>query len=404
MNIVYNVVMILCFLFSMYFVITSFFTFKKRKKKLISNKEHKFAILIPCRNEEEVIASLIESINKLDYPKHLFDCYAIPNNCTDNTKEVALKKGAKIIEIDKPVKSKGEVLKYTFDDLQNSDYDAYVIFDADNIVHQNFLKAMNDTLNEGYLVAQGFRDAKNPSDNYLTGSYTMFYYLQNVFYNNSRMVLKRSSAINGTGFCIKKRVIDEYGFPVKTLTEDSEFTGICALNNIKIAFAKDAITYDEHPTEFKVSWNQRKRWSSGCFECLKRLGTSLTKSFWKKGSFLSFDCLLYYLAPLVQVISFALPLLMVVFKFIKGLTMDMIVIDLSSLYFFALFYIGSIILNIFVIKLLHKKIKDHYKGILGFSFFILTWIPINIICLFKKTKRWEQVRHTRNVSIENILN
>ena len=404
MNIVYNVVMIMCFLFSIYFVITGLFTFKKRKRKLITNKEHKFAILIPCRNEEQVIANLIESINKLNYPKHLFDCYAIPNNCTDNTKKVALENSAKIIEITESVKSKGEVLKYTFDYLQSSDYDAYVIFDADNIVHKNFLKAMNDILNEGYLVAQGFRDAKNPSDNYLTGSYTIFYYLQNIFYNNSRMALKRSSAINGTGFCIKKSVIDKYGFPVKTLTEDSEFTGICALNNIKIAFAKDAITYDEHPTEFKVSWNQRKRWSSGCFSCLHLFGSSLIKSFWKKGSFCSFDCLLYYLAPLVQIISFVLPLLITILKFIQGLTMNIIIIDLSSLYFFALFYIGSIVLNIFTIKLLHKKIKDHYKGILGFSFFILTWIPINIICLFKKTKKWEQVNHTRNVNIENILN
>ena len=404
MNIIYNVVMIMCFLFSIYFVITGLFTFKKRKRKLITNKEHKFAILIPCRNEEQVIANLIESINKLNYPKHLFDCYAIPNNCTDNTKKVALENSAKIIEITESVKSKGEVLKYTFDYLQSSDYDAYVIFDADNIVHKNFLKAMNDILNEGYLVAQGFRDAKNPSDNYLTGSYTIFYYLQNIFYNNSRMALKRSSAINGTGFCIKKSVIDKYGFPVKTLTEDSEFTGICALNNIKIAFAKDAITYDEHPTEFKVSWNQRKRWSSGCFSCLHLFGSSLIKSFWKKGSFCSFDCLLYYLAPLVQIISFVLPLLITILKFIQGLTMNIIIIDLSSLYFFALFYIGSIVLNIFTIKLLHKKIKDHYKGILGFSFFILTWIPINIICLFKKTKKWEQVNHTRNVNIENILN
>ena len=95
---------------------------------------------------------------------------------------------------------------------------------------------------------------------------------------------------------------------------------------------------------------------------------------------------------------------MVTIKLIHGLMIDKIILDLTSLYFFLLFYLGSIILNIIVIKLLHKKIKDHYKGILGFSFFILTWIPINILCLFKKTKRWEQIHHTRNVNIENILN
>ncbi len=44
---------------------------------------------------------------------------------------------------------------------------------------------MNKSLNEGYLVVQGFRDAKNPYDNYITGSYTMFYYLQNIFYNQA---------------------------------------------------------------------------------------------------------------------------------------------------------------------------------------------------------------------------
>ena len=256
---------------------------------------------------------------------------------------------------------------------------------------------MNQALNEGYLVAQGFRDAKNPSDNYLTGSYTMFYYLQNVFYNEARMNLGRSAAINGTGFCIKKSVIDKYGYRVKTLTEDSEFTGMCALNHIKIAFVSDAITYDEHPTSFKTSWNQRKRWSSGCFTCLSRFGPSLFKNFWKKGDFLSFDCLLYYLAPLVQVISFILPLLMAFIKLIYHFELD-----LSSLYFFITFYIANIFLNIFVIKLLHKKIKDHYKGIFGFSLFILTWIPINFLCLFKKTKKWEPVKHTRKVRMENL--
>ena len=398
MNIIYNIVMALCFLFSIYFGITGLFAFKKRKRKYTSNKMHKFAILIPCRNEEFVIADLIKSIKNLDYPKDLYTCYTIPNNCTDNTKEIAEKENSKIIEIKEKISTKGEALKYAFGYLKEQDYDAYVIFDADNIVDKNFLKAMNDTLNEGYLVAQGFRDSKNPSDNYLTGSYTMFYYLQNIFYNEARMVLKRSAAINGTGFCVKKEVIDQYGFDTKTLTEDSEFTGLCALNNIRIAFAKEAITYDEHPTEFKVSWRQRKRWSSGSFDCLNNYGTSLFKNFWKTGSFSSFDCLLYYLAPLIQVISFVLPLLLGISILFRG------IINLSSLYFFLICYILNIFLNIFTIKLLKKKIKDHYKGIFGFPIFILTWIPINTICLFKRTKKWEPIKHTKKGYTENILN
>mgnify|MGYP003296293591 CR=1 FL=1 len=34
-----------------------------------------------------------------------------------------------------------------------------------------------------------------------------------------------------------------------------------------------------------------------------------------------------------------------------------------------------------------KSVKEIMSGILLFTFFMLTWIPINIICLFKKDKR-----------------
>lgn len=404
MMIVYNIVMVLCLLFSVYFGITCLFAFKRKKVNNQNNKWHKFGILIPSRNEEEVIGDILDSLDRQDYPKDYYSIYVIPNNCTDKTREVAINKKAQIIDIDIPVKSKGEVLNYTFQYLENTDIDAYVIFDADNIAHKDFLYHMNKSLNEGYLVVQGFRDAKNPSDNYLTGSYTMFYYLQNFFYNKSRMALKRSAAINGTGFCVAKEVIDKYGFHVKTLTEDSEFTGICSLNHIQIAFNSKAITYDEHPTNFKTSYRQRKRWSSGSYACLTRYSKSLLKDFWRNANFCSFDCLLYYLAPLFQVISFIFPLIMIIYNLLEGIIMKEVSINISSIIFFLFFYLCSVLLNIFIIKMLHKKIKDHYKGIFGFSYFILTWLPINIICLFKRTRKWEPIEHRRKISISNIFN
>ena len=38
---------------------------------------------------------------------------------------------------------------------------------------------MNECLESGYNVAEGYRDAKNPSDNWLSGSYAIFYLFQN---------------------------------------------------------------------------------------------------------------------------------------------------------------------------------------------------------------------------------
>lgn len=76
---------------------------------------------------------------------------------------------------------------------------------------------------------------------------------------------------------VKKETIDRYGYDPKTITEDIEYTAICAINGIKIAFNENAITYDEQVTDFKSSLKQRKRWSFGTIQCLKNYTGSLIK-------------------------------------------------------------------------------------------------------------------------------
>ena len=149
---------------------------------------------------------------------------------------------------------------------------------------------------------------------------------------------------------------------------------------------------------------QRKRWSSGSLACLTRYGTSLFKNFVHNNSFVSFDCLLYYLAPVIQVVSFILPLIVMISKLIYGLFNGVLILDISSVIFFVLFYLASIILNIFVIVMLHKKVRDYYKGIFGFSLFLLSWIPINLICMIHPTKKWEPIKHKKLVEVKSFLN
>ena len=162
----------------------------------IKSKKHKFAILIAARNEEKVILNLIKSLNKQKYPNALYKTYVILNNCTDNTKEVVLKTNANILEVNN-ISSKGEALKYAYNYLSNDNtIDAYVIFDADNIVDNNFLNSMNESLNNGYNVVQGFRKTKNINDNWLSSSYAIMYYIQGLFINKARFNLGNSKLRN----------------------------------------------------------------------------------------------------------------------------------------------------------------------------------------------------------------
>ena len=115
-----EVIDILMILYGVYYVIIGIFVFLKEKTIKKTNIKNRFAIIIPARNEEKVIGILLDSLKKQKYPKELYDIFVFPNNCNDKTKEIAIENNAKIIEFTEEIKSKGEVLKYSFKYLNDN--------------------------------------------------------------------------------------------------------------------------------------------------------------------------------------------------------------------------------------------------------------------------------------------
>ena len=405
-----NAISIMLVIYGAYYVLTAITALVNVKKRQIKsyNPKHKFKILVACRNEEAVIASLIESINAQNYPKDMYELCVIPNNCTDDTKRIALELGARVIDCYRECTCKGDALRHAFDETRNEDFDAYIIYDADNVVHPNFLTRMNDALESGYKVAQGYRDSKNSKDNWISGSYSIYYWMQNFFFNRARMNVNASATINGTGFMVKKEIIETYGFDTLTLTEDIEFTAQCAINNIQIAFVEDAISYDEQPVSWSSSWKQRKRWSTGAHKCLKLYTAGLIKSFVKNKNMLSLDMILNFMSPLVQVVGTivmsAILLLNILMKVELGTLTLLGLVQITGIHICAITYLINIGINIFLVKYNKRKVSDVILGILLYSVFILTWIPINFISIFSKEKKWEQIIHTRSIGIKDIIN
>ena len=128
-----------------YQIVVSFCSLIKLKdKKLLIEKDHKFMAVIPAHNEEAVIKNLVESLTAQNYPKELYDIYVIADNCTDKTAAIAKECGALVYErFDEKNKTKGHALSWFLNKKiqENADYDAFCVFDADNIVDKNFLNA-----------------------------------------------------------------------------------------------------------------------------------------------------------------------------------------------------------------------------------------------------------------------
>lgn len=405
-NLIYYIINITVLVYGLYYIVTGLFAFKKNKKPIQNHDpKNKFAVLIAARNEEKVIGFLIDSLKKQNYPSNLYDIYVIPNNCTDRTQQVSAMKGANIIECNEIIESKGQALKYAFNKVleSNDSYDAFCIFDADNVVHNNFLKRMNDTLCEGYQVAQGYRDSKNPSDSWISACYSLFYWTQNCFFNQARMNLGWSSSINGTGFMISTNVIKNNGFNTVTMTEDIEFAAQCACNNEKIAFVKDAITYDEQPVTFMQSWKQRKRWSMGTIQCFKFYVKPLMKNATKFDIPQCIDMTLFFMAPFMQIMGFIGIVLISVYN-LSSIQFDEI-FEFAYAYKWVsaiLMYAVSVIFSGLIVILEDKKITKVYMGIFTMIIFMISWVPINIYSLFAKKQEWEPIKHDKAVEIDSL--
>ena len=394
LEIINIIIMLLLVVYGLYFVITALFLFKKRKKdSVVSDKYSHFTILIPARNEEEVIKDAIQSFKYQKYPKDNYEIVVVINNTTDNTLGVCNAEGVRCILCERKIKNKGDALKEAFDRLKKEKTDAYIIMHADNVDNDEILGEMNKSLNEGTLVAKSSMDIKAKENTWVSSSYAIYFFIQSILYSLPRTNIGASCAINGTGIMIKKEVIDKYGFNVRTITEDLEFMTLCALNNIKIKFVEGAICYAEHPSDFKVSMIQRRRWTKGIYEGFIIYFNSIIKNMIKRPNIELFDSLLIYSIPLILILSLIsifinlliVPLKIFLIIFAFGLLVNYIAVSLCAL---------------FVCVKSKKKIKDFLTGIIMFPIFLLSWQYLNIIILFKKEVVWDEIKHTQK--IENI--
>lgn len=388
----------------LYQMVVSFCSLIKLKDKPLKiNKEHKFMAIIPAHNEEAVVGNLVESLQAQNYPRDKYDIYVIADNCTDDTAKVAKEAGAIVLKrFDDTRRTKGFALNWFLKQKieEDADYDAFCVFDADNIVDPNFLKNMNKKLCQGEEVVQGYRDIKNPNDSWVSAGYAIFYWMMHRFYHLARYNLGLSALLNGTGFMVKFDLVKPNGWQTITLTEDIEFSLMNIIENRKVGWSTDAIVYDEQPITFMQSWSQRSRWSVGHLQCMKHYTKDLAKGVVEHKTLMNFDGLLYMFGMPIMVLT----LLLLVINTLLFVGNEMTTVDLIGNFvrYLASTFIMPIIIAIVILKLDKRDIKSMWFGLLCYPLFMGSWILINIKCLINPNTKWEKINHVRDIKIREV--
>lgn len=395
---------IIVFMTFYYFILSMFGLYRKQEKKILT-PEKSFALVVAAHNEEAVIGPLVENLLSLKYPRNLYDVFVVADNCTDKTALIAKNAGALVHQrFNNEKRGKGFALEWMFHRLFKLErqYDAVIIFDADNLVNETFLIEMNSKLCQGHKIVQCYLDSKNPFDTWVTNTFSITFWLSNRLlqlarYNTGRL----NNILGGTGMCITTDVLRELGWGATSLTEDLEFTMKALMCGIKTTWAHDAIVYDEKPLTFAQSWRQRKRWAQGQVDVAGRYLIPLLFKAVQERKIMYFDAAIHLFQPaLVMIATFFMftnvvssfqPQYAQVFNLVMPWTGWQILSAIQYLY-----PIAALALE----RLPWKA----YIGLILYPIFIYSWIPIVFLGFVNRNDRqWSHTKHTRSIKYDDVV-
>ena len=395
----------LCYLYQIIYLILPLFP---KKKQPDESRLHRYAVLIAARNEESVLPHLLDSLTVQQYPPELLDLYVVADNCTDGTAAVAVQHGATVFQrFNTRQIGKGYALNFLLEqidkDIGLDYYDAFLIFDADNLLMPDYVSQINKVCSNGFDAFCGYRNSKNYGANWISQGYALWYLHDSCHLNQSRMLLGTTCAVNGTGFGFTRQLLERMGgWNFFTLTEDIEFSTWCATRGIRIGYSRDAMVFDEQPENFLQSWRQRTRWTQGGLQVSIRYAGDLLKGLFKgpRTAYASFETATLSLWGYGMGIICCGMTLLVTFLAERWLGLGKaILLGLAGTYS-SMFIIGALTL-LTEWHRIRATTQQKIQSLFTFPLFMMTFIPIALTAVFRKFQ-WQPIAHTVAISADDL--
>ncbi len=390
-----------CFFYQMVYLVIPFLPGKRLRSDVPLRH---YAVLVAARNEEAVLPHLLDSLNTQDYPKELIDIFVVADNCTDATAQVAREHGATVFtRFNRNQVGKGYALDYLLERISSeiglADFDAFLIFDADNLVAPDYIRQMNRLPAAGYDAFCGYRNSKNFATSWISSGHSLWYLHESSHMNRSRMRCGVCCHVNGTGFGFTRALLEKMGgWHFFTLTEDIEFNNWCATHGVKTGYCHDAVLYDEQPITFSQSWKQRTRWAQGGYQVILRYFRPLARGIFR-GGWQGWSC---FEMTTISACGFGISACAGVLSFLVSFLTEPLKVTVASLcWALVIAYFSLMLMGVLTLALVWKRIQasggQKLASVLTFPLYMMTFAPISFMALFQKF-RWEPIRHTVAIS------
>ncbi|MEJ7779626.1 MAG: glycosyltransferase family 2 protein [Daejeonella sp.] len=247
---------------------------KREKARMNATLDADYAIIVTAYEQTDLLPSVVESILKLNYSNYLV--YVVADKCDIS----ALKFDDSKVILLRPENTLSSNIKSHFYAINRfkRPHDRITIVDSDNLVHPEYLNMINRQFDQGFKAVQGVREAKNLNTHYarLDAARDIYYRFID---NKILFEIGSSATLSGSGMafatslyreCLETCDIYGAGF-------DKVLQFEILKRDHRIAFAQDAIVYDEKTSRPDQLVKQRARWINTWFKYFN-LGLKMTAS------------------------------------------------------------------------------------------------------------------------------
>ncbi len=376
----------------------------RKKKNCGLSYDRKFAVLVAAHNEEKVINFFIESALKADYPPEKYDVFAVLDNCCDSTENICSKYPVKIIRRCGPQHKPGKAaaLNYATKIIGADKYDAFCYFDADSLMHPDFLKSTAFMLNKGAMAVQGKQISKNPDDCWLSRIISVGQIISAIFFQKPKYFLGLSATFHGKGICLKKELVERFSWDENCLTEDLEMQMRLISNGIQIHWAEAAVVYDEQPVNLRQYMKRTIRWTRGSLDTARKHLNGLFKRFVKNGDLKALEGFIYC-ANVYRLSMAGIAAIVIYFHFDKFNFLVWLykAIPGAELAFKFLFLSPFVIVPFMILVMEKADFKMLTAYFLQPALGVLR-IPTFVCGIFKDRINWDRTEHLSAVSINDV--
>lgn len=386
--------------------IVAWFGFTKPYEHLHNEKKNRIAVLVPARNESEVIRPLLESLAHQTYAEK--EVFVIVKDPKDPTIALAKERGFHV-HVESTQTCKSDALDGAIQGIISANphsFDAYLILDADTMIHDDYLEEMNNAMASGrdvivskkivknYFLKKGSLTFQGAANGYI---WTLFDEMGNRYKSLHHIALFTV----GSGLLISSKIIlRNNGWPFKaTMTEDCELAGDIIANHDSTYYAPYAPIYMEEAPSLSMTNKRRNRWMNGLTSAqrLYRYKDFSMGSFWDV--YYSYSIFLSYLY-FALLSAFALGNgVAALIHFFAGDPLWIWALS-SSLSALSLIYLSFFFMALIAFFAQKKDVKGHWLfrilTVFLVPFHYLGYFPIMVKVFFGKADRgWEEIARVK---------